>query len=97
MKYSLHPGADFDLREAAKYYRKHGGNELASIFLNEFERVVHLLLDHPFLGAKWRHGKRRFILKHFPYSVIYSTNEEEIVVLAVAHQSRHSEYWKKRK
>ncbi|MEY2341971.1 hypothetical protein AB4090_07650 [Acidithiobacillus sp. IBUN Pt1247-S3] len=37
------------------------------------------------------------IMKHFPYSIIYTLAAQEIQVLAVAHQSRSPGYWRKRK
>lgn len=97
MSYSLHPEAESDLREAAEYYRERAGTALAQAFLAEFEHSIHLLLQHPMLGASWLHGKRRLVMKHFPYAVIYTAAAQEIRVLAVAHQSRRPGYWRKRK
>lgn len=97
MIYSLHPEAESDLRDAAEYYRERAGTALAQAFFAEFEHVMSLLLQHPMLGAVWLNGKRRLVMKHFPYSVIYSAAAREIRVLAVAHQSRRPGYWRKRK
>lgn len=36
MTYSLHRGAELDLLEAAKFYRREGGAKLANRFLDEF-------------------------------------------------------------
>ena len=44
MRYSLHRGAELDLPEAARFYRQEGGPKLASRFLDEYARVVELLL-----------------------------------------------------
>ena len=97
MKYSLHPEAQSDLREAAGFYREHADNVLALSFLGEFERAVDMLLRHPALGALWRNGKRRYGMQRFPYSLIYTTAGEEIRILAVAHYSRRPGYWRDRK
>ncbi len=96
MIYSLHPEAESDLREAATYYRERAGTALAQAFFAEFERTMHVLLEHPLLGALWLHGKRRLVMKHFPYSITYVVTAEEIRVLAIAHQSRRPGYWRKR-
>lgn len=96
MIYSLHPGAEADLREAAEYYRERAGTALTQAFFAEFEHAMGLLLQHPLLGALWLHGKRRLVMKHFPYAIIYSIAGQEIRVLAVAHQSRRPGYWRKR-
>jgi len=42
MTYRLHPEAQVDLREAAEFYRKRAGNELALTFLAEFEHTIGL-------------------------------------------------------
>lgn len=97
MKYSLHPEAEHDLREAAEFYREHAGNALSQSLFGEFERSIDLLLQHPGLGALWRHGKRRYVMRHFPYSIIYTVSGEEVRILAIAHQSRRPGYWRGRK
>ncbi|HEY6896497.1 MAG TPA: type II toxin-antitoxin system RelE/ParE family toxin [Rhodocyclaceae bacterium] len=97
MKYSLHPEAESDLREAAEYYRERAGIALAQAFFVEFEHAMQLLLQHPMLGAAWLRGKRRLVMKHFPYSIVYSAAGHDIQVLAIAHQSRRPGYWRSRK
>jgi toxin ParE1/3/4 len=97
MIYSLHPEAESDLREAAEYYRERAGVTIAQAFFGDFEHAITLLLEHPLLGALWLHGKRRLVMRHFPYSIIYTIAAQEIQVLAVAHQSRRPGYWRKRK
>lgn len=96
MTYHLHPDAEVDLREAAEFYRKRAGNELALTFIAEFEYSVSLLLEHPALGAIWRNGRRRFVMRRFPCSLIYNVVDQQLRVLAVAHHSRRPGYWKDR-
>jgi plasmid stabilization system protein ParE len=97
MKYSLHPEAQADLRDAAEHYREQADIRLSQALLGEFERSVNLLLRHPLLGAVWRHGKRRYSMNRFPYSLIYLVSGEEIRFFAVAHHSRLPGYWRGRK
>ena len=96
MNYYLHPDAEEDLREAAEFYRKRAGNELAQALLAEFEQSVNILLKHPTLGPIWRNGRRRLVMRRFPYSLIYSVVDQQIRILAVAHQSRRPDYWRDR-
>lgn len=96
MTYTLHPEAQNDLRAAARYYQERADAKLSLALLAEFERSVRLLLHHPRLGALWHHGKRRLIIQHFPFSIIYSVVNDEIRILAVAHQSRRPGYWRGR-
>lgn len=94
MKYSLHPEALGDLRDAATFYREQGSTRFSQSFLTEFEQAVNKLLLHPLLGSPWRgRGRRRYLMKHFPYSLIYTVQGEHIRILAVAHQSRRPDYW----
>jgi plasmid stabilization system protein ParE len=98
MNYSLHPEAAGDLREAAEFYRVRAGNSLSQSLLAEFEQSVNILLQHPGLGSPWRgRGRRRYLMKRFPYFLIYTVSAEEIRIIAVAHQSRRPGYWRGRK
>lgn len=97
MNYWLHPEAENDLRNAAEFYVQQADAILAQSFLAEFERTASLILQHPGLGAWWRNDKRRFILRRFPYSVIYSVKSGEVRILAVAHHSRRPDFWRGRK
>jgi plasmid stabilization system protein ParE len=97
MRYWLHPEAQMDLRDAAEFYRTRADSSLSQSLLAEFERSVDVLLQHPGLGALWRNERRRLIMKRFPYSVIYTVVGEQIRILAVAHNSRHPDYWRGRR
>lgn len=98
MNYSLHPEALADLREAATFYREQAATSLSLLFLEEFEQSINKLLQHPGLGAPWRgRGRRRYLMKHFPYSLVYTLSGDEIRILAVAHHSRRPDYWAGRK
>ncbi len=51
MSYSLHPGAQSDVADALDFYRERAGAAVAGRFLDEFERVVALLVRHPAFGT----------------------------------------------
>jgi toxin ParE1/3/4 len=94
MNYSLHPEAEEDLRNAAEFYRGRAGNSLSNSLLAEFEHSVSILLRRPELGSPWRGGgRRRYLMRRFPYSLVYTLSGEEISILAVAHHNRHPNYW----
>jgi toxin ParE1/3/4 len=98
MIYSLHPEAEADLRDAAEFYRERAGNSLSQSLLAEFEQSVNILLQHPGLGSPWRGRRwRQYLMKRFPYSLIYTVSAEAIYILAVAHHSRWPGYWRGRK
>lgn len=98
MNYSLHPEASEDLRDAASFYREKAGISLSQSFLSEFEQSINKLLRHPALGSPWRgRGRRRYLMRHFPYSLIYTVSCDHIRILAVAHYGRRPGYWAGRK
>lgn len=38
-------------------------------------------------------GARRYVCKGFPYAIFYTIHNEVIWVVAIAHTSRHPNYW----
>ena len=92
MSYSLHRGAELDLLEAARFYRKEGGAKLADRFLREFERVADLLVKYPGLGTPADEVRRIHPLQDFPYSVIYRPTYDHIRVLVVRAQLRDPQH-----
>jgi len=57
------------------------------------EQVVPL---SPAAGVAGQRGAKRLILRRFPYDIVVRERVDEIIVVAVAHQSRRPGYWKNR-
>lgn len=95
MKYEFHPEAEQELYEAASRYELEV-SELGSRFADEVERVVRLLLDHPELGSRLDDELRHFVLRRFPFSVVYAVASDVVYIVAVAHGSREPGYWRPR-
>lgn len=92
MSYSLHRGAEQDLADAFRFYRREGGSGVARRFLDEFERAMTLLEEFPGLGKPMGEDRRALPLTGFPYSVIYRCVGSEIRVLVVRHQNRDPDH-----
>lgn len=92
MTYTLHPGAERDLTEAAGFYRREAGKAVAARFLDEFERVAALLVADPGLGTPTGDDRRWFPLRGFPYSLIYRPARGGVRILVVRHQHRDPAY-----
>lgn len=43
-----------------------------------------------------RPNVRRRLLRRFPYSILYTVDRDEVVILALAHQKRRPAYWHSR-
>ena len=52
--------------------------------------------EFPELGAPYKHETRRVFTKKFKFSLVYVTDEHEILILAVAPFRRKPGYWKAR-
>jgi toxin ParE1/3/4 len=86
--------ADYDC--AFEWYLERSAN--AAIRFDE--AVVQGLTDIARGPQRWprgSYGTRRFLLRGFPYLLIYREASVEVIrILAVAHTSRRPEYWKQR-
>ena len=94
MKLTVQPAAAEELREAAKFYAERAGQALGLALIAEFERALNFLALNPELGATWRGTARRFLLRRFPYNIVYQIKPEELRVIALAHQRRRPSFWK---
>lgn len=92
--YSIHAEATLDLRLAARWYeqRRRGlGVELVLAVDDAIATIVAAPQRWPVFA-----GARRYILRRFPFSVIYRVVDERIQVVAVAHHSRRPVHWGRR-
>jgi len=86
--------AEEEMIDASVFYET-ATSGLGTGFLDEIQRVVNILRDHPDLGQPVGRGLRRALLHRFPFSLIYSAEVDAVLIVAVAHQRRRPEYWKK--
>jgi plasmid stabilization system protein ParE len=91
----FHCEANVELTAAAKYYQCQRP-ELARDFLRSCRTAFEAVQRQPdrfsFLAAP----VRRCRIAGFPYKLIYEEMPDCIHVLALAHDSRHPEYWRGR-
>jgi plasmid stabilization system protein ParE len=95
MRFEFHPEAEQELYEAAARYESEVP-ELGFRFADEVERVIQVLLDHPELGSRLNDELRHFVLRRYPFSVVYAVLSDIVYVVAVAHGSREPGYWRPR-
>ena len=68
------------------------GNEFLAEVLKGLDRIV----NHPHAWHPCSERTRRYLLRRFPYGVIYKILENEILVIAVACLHREPDYWQDR-
>ena len=93
MRIELHPAARRELQLAVDWYIAEAGKPTAARFIAEFEHLQALIRENPDVGAPGKPGSRRFIFRHFPYTLAYRTRGDLIEILALAHHSRQPDYW----
>ena len=93
--YRLLPPAEEEMTEAALFYEQARAG-FGDIFLDDMQHAIDAVRERPEIGAAVAHGFRRILVRRFPFSLIYAIEPGQIVVVAVAHQSRSPDYWKGR-
>ncbi|MDA2924811.1 type II toxin-antitoxin system RelE/ParE family toxin [Acidobacteria bacterium AH-259-L09] len=89
---SFHRLAERELNEAAQYYDSESPG-LGAAFLNEIERCVGRILEHPEAGLILVGNVRRRLARRFPYAVLYSIKPGGVRILAVMNLKRRPMYW----
>ena len=87
--------AQTELDAAVAWYAEQAPG-LGDAFLLEALKVLTLIERFPDAWHPLTPDIRRCRLKRFPYSVIYTMDAAELLVLALAHQHRKPEYWSDR-
>ena len=91
----FHMAAQAELESAAAYYRSIS-DDLGEAFREEAGRAVQRIAERPDAWQPLGNGLRRYILKRFPYGMVFRVHDGQIKVYAVMHLKRRPEYWRKR-
>ena len=92
MRVSFHPRARDEVEEAQAWYEERSLFAAAG-FLHEISAAVRRISEAPKRYPVSLHGTRRILLGRFPFTIHYRVNENDVVVVAVAHHKRRPGYW----
>lgn len=95
MRYEFHPEALEEYRQAALWYSEREP-ELGLQFIGSVEDVIRRVVDAP---TRWRvidEDFRRCLTHVFPYAILYTVEQDFILLVAVMHCSREPNYWRQR-
>ena len=95
MKYVFHPDALTEYAAAVQYYTERRV-ELAQAFINAVEDAINRIRELP---TRWQiidEDVRRCLTRKFPYGILYTIEQDYILMLAIMHCSREPGYWKGR-
>lgn len=89
-KYFFHEAAQKDYEDAVRWYWGKS-DKVAKEFITAIDNTLELIYNNP---TRWRNEYKFYFelsLKRFPYTIIYSIDNEQklINVLAVFHQKRN--------
>ena len=87
--------AQAELDEAIGWYAGQAPG-LGDAFLLETLKILKLIEQFPDAWHPLMPNIRRCRLSRFPYSVVYTLDAADLLVLAVAHQHRKPNYWRNR-
>jgi plasmid stabilization system protein ParE len=94
MKFRLLPPAGRELRDAARYYEDHVPG-LGFDFLAEIRATIARIITHPLAWHPLDEEIRRCRTHRFPYGIIYTVENGQILIISVMHLHRHPDSWKK--
>jgi toxin ParE1/3/4 len=95
MRHVFHPEAVEEYEDATRYYAARSAG-LADRFIECIEAALSHIVDAP---ERWRvlEGDiRRYVVRIFPYVILYSIEPEYVLILAVMHCKREPGYWRAR-
>lgn len=92
MKVEFLEAAQAELDEAFNWYEAQQ-TSLGIQFLTEFDAAIRRISAYPKSYALLSIDVRRCLTKRFPYGVLYGTDADTIVIVAIAHLHRKPNYW----
>lgn len=91
----LTPEAEADLDSAFGWYEEQVAG-LGGEFLATVEAHLARIESNPRQYQELYRGVRRAVMKRFPYAIFYLVEPPAAIILAVEHQARDPEHWKRR-
>jgi plasmid stabilization system protein ParE len=92
MKIEFLPESKAELDDAVEYYElqvKGLGTTFKSIARSTIKRIA----TFPTAWSEIKPNIRRCIMHKFPYNVLYSIEDNCILIIAIAHHHREPNYW----
>jgi mRNA-degrading endonuclease RelE of RelBE toxin-antitoxin system len=84
--------AQKEIQEAVDYYDEQT-NSLGDDLLKEIREAIHLISTYPSAWPRIGTQQRKYILKRFPYLLLFKIYDNHILVSAFAHQHRHPDFY----
>ena len=93
MNYDFHPAAESEYAEAAHGYDE-VSRDLGDRFVAEIESAIRRVCQNPPWFRKLTPRERRFVIRTFPFGLLFEATGDHVFIVAVMHLHRHPDYWK---
>ena len=91
----IHPEAAEETEAAIAWYLERSSSAAQS-FADSVRNGLRTVAESPERWALFEADTRRYLLRDFPYAIIYQVTGVSVQVVAVAHLRRRPGYWRKR-
>jgi toxin ParE1/3/4 len=91
----IHPAALEEAEAAVDWYAQRS-RRAAGMFLDELDRAMDQIGQNPEQYPRHDFGTRRFLLRRFPFVIVFRKAVEGVEVIAIAHSRRRPDYWRER-
>lgn len=91
----LHPEAEYEVANDTEFYARRG-RRLGVAFVEAVAAALQYVQENPEAGTPIRGNLRGWLLRRYPYTLIYREEAEHIYVLAIAPHRKRPGYWRER-
>ncbi len=95
LKVIYQPDAEAELLEAVPFYGSRD-EKVEDPFLTAINRHIREIASAPRRFPKVGRGIRRCVVRKYPFIIFFKDHPDHIRILAIAHTSRHPNYWRRR-
>jgi plasmid stabilization system protein ParE len=95
MRVDIRPQARDEIDDAAAWYERERPG-LGVHFVQAVISACSSIADQPSAYPQIRRGARRFVMKQFPYLIVYRQERDAIVVYGCIHSHRDPKHWQRR-
>lgn len=94
-RFHLIAEAEAELLDAGVYYEQQQPG-LGFRFEREIDALFERIINNPLQFPEIDEGRRRALLRPFPYGVFYTVDQDQVTILAVFHLRRNPDVLKSR-
>jgi plasmid stabilization system protein ParE len=88
----VHPAAIVEARAARDWYRVRNA-EAAEVFMAELDLAIERIEETPRQWPAYFGETRRYLLRRFPFFVVFREGADRVEIVAVVHARRRPGYW----